>query len=263
MPPGASRWGRIDTRTKVLAGSAGVAILAAVLVLTTMSSGTPAPATSPVVANTVPTTGDAPSTTTTEMPTTTLAPTSTTSLPAAGGGSPTSTVAAVKGPRLNVAIIGDSITVLSEPSINRAFRGNSVYIDAVIGTTIADHLATMQDLDSEGRPLNWVIELGTNDALQNNVNWNTDFANEVTALQSQPCVNFLTVNPRLGPISTSINAAIASAVAAHPNFHSIDWGTIEFENPHWLRSDQIHPTKSGAVELAKVDRAAIDACPGA
>jgi hypothetical protein len=95
-----------------------------------------------------------------------------------------------------------------------------------------------------------------------NPNWATDFANEVTALQAQPCVVFVTVNPRLAPIGAGIDQAIAAAVAAHANFHSLDWGNIEFHRPKWLEPDGIHPTKAGEVELAKLTRRAILNCQG-
>jgi lysophospholipase L1-like esterase len=164
-----------------------------------------------------------------------------------------------------VAIIGDSITVLSEAAITHSLHQYHVFMDAVSGTRMADHLGTLEKLASDAQPWDWLIELGTNDALPEpatNPNWAADFDNEVTAVQAQRCVVFVTVNPRFAPIGPEIDAAIASAVASHPNFHSLDWGDTEFKKPGWLDSDGIHPSKSGAVELAKLEHKAIRSCQG-
>ena len=200
-------------------------------------------------------------TTPTPLATLTTAP-PTTAL--ASSGVPSPAVARAGQPTNNVAIVGDSIFALSESDIVHYLHQYNLYVDAVGRTTMADHLSKIQSVVSDGQPRDWVIELGTNDALPEppNPNWASDFASEVTALQAQPCVVFVTVNPRLRPISTGINQAIAAAVAAHPNFHSLDWGNIEFRKPKWLESDGIHPTKSGGVELAKLTHRAILNCQG-
>ncbi|MGA2521769.1 MAG: hypothetical protein ABSG81_13260, partial [Acidimicrobiales bacterium] len=140
-------------------------------------------------------------------------------------------------------------------------RRDHPYIDGVGGTKIAQHLSTIQTLVDSGPPRDWVIELGTNDALGNNPNWAADFAQEVSLVQDQPCVVFVTVNPTLGPVSTGIDGAIAAAVAAHANFRSLDWGTIEFSDPAWLLSDHLHPTPTGAEELARLENTVLHTCP--
>jgi hypothetical protein len=174
-----------------------------------------------------------------------------------GGTSPAPANAAV-----DVAIIGDSISEIATPDLTRALRQYNLYIDAVGGTKMAEHLAKIEHLETDGQSRDWVIELGTNDVLSDNPNWEADFANEVAALQAQSCVVLVTVNPRLGSISLAINEAIAGAVAAHPNFHALDWGSIELNKSKWLLTDGIHPSKSGSAELARLARRAILGCQG-
>ena len=133
-------------------------------------------------------------------------------------------------------------------------------MDAVIGTTMADHLRRHRE-DRQRRAAVG-LDHRTRDERRvaravDNPNWAADFANEVAAVQSQRCVVFVTVNPRFGPIGPEIDGAIAGAVATHPNFHSLDWGDIELQKPGWLDSDGIHPSKSGAIELAKLEHKAI------
>jgi len=164
----------------------------------------------------------------------------------------------------NIAIFGDSIAQIATPDLTRALRSDNALIDAVGGTTMADHLPKIEQVASEGKTRDWVIELGTNDAIYDheNPNWPSDLANEVAALQTQQCVVFVTINPRVGPMSISIDEAIASAVASHSNFHSLDWGDIEFNKAKWLLPDGIHPSKSGSSEFAKLVKQAILGCPG-
>jgi hypothetical protein len=263
-----------DRRAKLIAASAavGVVILAIVLGLVLTNTGTAHVATK----TTVPSPASAPGTSATTVPTAaTTAPlgsTSTTALTVTGtpgGTGPTVTSPPVTSPEIsnpegNVAIIGDSITVLLETDLFRVLHHYDLTIDAVKGSTMAYHLPRIEQLTGDGQPRDWVIELGTNDAYHENPNpnWASDFANEVAALQTQRCVVFLTVNPRLGSVASGLNDAIASAVASHPNFHAVDWGDIEFRNPRWLQSDGIHPTKAGALELTKLDHQAIRGCQG-
>jgi hypothetical protein len=282
--PVARRW--IDTRGKRIGAAitAGVVIVACVVILVvshartqSLPSNFTAPSDSlPSDAATVP-----PVSTTSSLPvSTTTAP----SIAVVGtpGTTPAAATSAVKSPAVkshavpsapvtsppkadasgNVALIGDSIFELAGRDLERAPAHDNLYIDAVGGTTMSEHLAKIEQVASDGKSWDWVIELGTNDALASNGNWASDFANEVAAVRAQPCVVFVTVNPRLGPVSTDIDQAISNAVASHSNFHTLDWGDIEFQDAKWLLSDGIHPSQSGAVELAKLVHKAVRGCQG-
>jgi lysophospholipase L1-like esterase len=174
------------------------------------------------------------------------------------------TIAAAGSPAANVAVVGDSITALARSDVIRDLHQDNLYLDAIGGTTMAEHLSKIEEVAGDGQQWDWVVELGSNDALPepSNPNWASDFAHEVAALQNQRCVVFVTVNPRFGAIATGIDQAIATAVTSHPNFHTLDWGDIEFRKAGWLRPDGIHPTTAGAAELAKLMRQSIHGCQG-
>jgi lysophospholipase L1-like esterase len=261
---------KIDRRPKIIGSSVGVVvlILAILLVISLVNSGTsPVPTNDTAASPLLRSDADFPTlpsvTTTSPFESTTTSPS--TAVPESPGGtSPAVTSPEVPNPAGNVAIIGDSITALATSDLTHTLRHYSLIIDAVGGTTMVEHLQKIEAIESDGQPRDWVIELGTNDALPepSNPNWASDFANQVAALQTQRCVVFLTVNPHFGSIALGINGAIAGAVAAHPNFHLLDWGDIEFRKPQWLDPDGIHPSKSGAVEMAKLDHQAIRDCQG-
>lgn len=251
-----------DRQLKALVGAGAVLVVVAAVVLGVVLSnkGTTAPrrATSPTV---VPadTPASSPSASTTPSVSGSFSTTTIGSVTGAGG-VPASTTASPTSAPHSIVLVGDSITVRAGPDIEHVLRGYRVIFDAVDGSTMAQHLATIDGIEAKGGPFDWIVELGTNDAGLANANWASDFSNEVSALESQPCVVFVTVNSKLGPISTGIDAAITTAVALHPNFRALDWGNIEFRKPHWLTADGIHPTKSGEAELARLVHKAVLGC---
>lgn len=272
----------LSRRAKIIgtAVTAVVLVAASLLIISLVDPGTAPTSTSDTVAspsfssNADSPTG--PSVTTTSPFESTTTSSSTSSTTVSGGPQTTSpngtslavapppATSEVPNPAGNVAIIGDSITELAGHDLDHALRQYDLIIDAVGGTTMADHLQKIESIESDGKPRDWVIELGTNDALpaHANPNWTTDFANEVAALQTQRCVVFVTVNPHIGTIATGLNGAIAGAVATYANFHSLDWGDIEHRKPQWLDPDGIHPSTSGAAELTRLYRSAIRDCQG-
>ncbi len=152
-----------------------------------------------------------------------------------------------------VAVVGDSITYFSSPYIERSLRGDGYRIDATTGYWMPQMYPAIQQL-LPSSPAAWVVELGTNDARYGNANWPSDLSREVNAIAAQRCVVLVTVNPRLGSIATGIDQAIASTVAGQSNFHSLDWGNIEWQKPKWVSPDGIHPSPRGRAELAKLMR---------
>jgi len=277
QPSLASRWRATDKYTRWFLSSAAAAVVILAIVVAVVPSGTkpaglavgtlptsPRPS-DPTGGVTLPTTTTGQASTTTTTPVTTMnAPTTTTAAAATSPGGSTAATSpsssSLPGSD-NVAIIGDSITELATPDLQRELRDDHLYIDAAGGTKIAQHLANIQQLAGDGQSRTWVIELGTNDALGENPDWTNDFANEVAAVQSQPCVVFVTVNPKLGSVADGIDGAISAAVASHPNFRLLDWGDMEFRSPEWLMDDHIHPSLSGRMELAKLVKRAVSDCP--
>ena len=256
---------RTGMRSPLAVVLATVTALVAIVAATTMGHGSTIQSPRPAIPSfrAASATPDPSATTTstflTDPTETTTASTTTSAADVGALGAPTTTTV-VTGTVGNVAVFGDSISAIAKSDITRDLHRYNLYIDAVGGTTMVQHLANIRQVASDGLPRDWVIELGTNDTLGHNPNWESDFANEVSALQTQHCVAFVTVNPTLGPIGPALNGSIADAVASHPNFRSIDWGSMEFRKPEWLRGDHIHPTPAGSAELAKLIRKAILSC---
>ncbi len=164
-----------------------------------------------------------------------------------------------------VAILGDSITVLSTSQINHALEG--VYttdVRAQSGQRIDQMLVELDDALAE-RPNEVVVNLGTNDVLQANMHWRTSFDRMIAALAEQPCVEITTISTRVNgwgavpAIAGQINDAIAQAVASHADFHVVDWNAaVHMGGSQLLVSDQVHPSAIGEATLASLVRSALD-----
>jgi lysophospholipase L1-like esterase len=168
-----------------------------------------------------------------------------------------------------VAVVGDSITALSEARLGAALADRyAYYVSGRSGATIAEQLPEIARIQAspEGPPSYWVVELGTNDSgTRQDRHWAASFDAEVYDLRGARCVVLLTVTPyleRFGPVAAQLNAAMADVAARQRNFHVLDWGGLSFAHPGWLEPDQIHPNATGQAALAFLVRQALDRdCP--
>ncbi len=153
-----------------------------------------------------------------------------------------------------VAVVGDSITELSQQSIETSLTqaGYHPTVQAVIGIEMAQAVPSIDQLAQQD-PNDWIIELGTNDAGRNNPLWELPFLDIWHQVRSSGCVIYVSVSQRAGPIATQINASLAGLARAHANVHILDWGSLEYLNPAWLEPDLIHPTPAGQAELAALE----------
>lgn len=155
------------------------------------------------------------------------------------------------GPR--TGIVGDSITVLSTPDIEADIAPNYAYqVQATNGYTIAQGEAELRAIDTDpaGSPVDVVINLGSNDAVQQNPNWQTDWNNLIAEADPAGCVILTTLRPILDyqraiPIADDINGEIARLVQSDPHVHELDWATFSDDHPQDISPDAVHPNAQG------------------
>jgi hypothetical protein len=171
-----------------------------------------------------------------------------------------------------VAVVGDSITVISAPGVEAELRGYSLYMRAVDGKRI-DEMVPLLRAEMQRKPRAVIVNLGTNDALQaqTHPDWLTGF-NAVWGLtQSRPCVVFVTVSTNAdylgkGKVAVDINDAIRGLASEHHNVRVVDWNTAVHADKSLLASrnpptDNIHPYSSqGWRWLGNHYRSALLAC---
>jgi GDSL-like Lipase/Acylhydrolase family len=176
------------------------------------------------------------------------------------------------GGRPVVAIVGDSITVLSAPGVEAELRGYAVYIRAEDGQR-TDQMVPALRAELGRKPQGVVINLGTNDALQaqTHADWQPAFDTVWGLVQSRSCVVYVTVNTNADAfgrtvVAVDINRAIRKLATQHHNVQVVDWNAAVHEDPSLLASknpptDHIHPwTSIGWRWLGSHYRNALLAC---
>ncbi|MDA8366689.1 MAG: hypothetical protein M0Z62_06965 [Actinomycetota bacterium] len=76
--------------------------------------------------------------------------------------------------KVRAAVVGDSITFFAKPAIASMLRPHAAcMISGRVGWTIAEQeAAIVTDLDNPERPpIDWIVNLGTNDAIQRITHW--------------------------------------------------------------------------------------------
>lgn len=164
----------------------------------------------------------------------------------------------LNGPR--TGIVGDSIIVVSKPDIEANIAPNYAYqVQANNGYTIVQGEGELNtiDTDPEGPPVDLVVNVGTNDAVQQNPNWQTDWNNLIAEADQAGCVILTTLRPILDyqksiPIADDINADIARLAQSDPHVHELDWSTFSDDNPQDISPDGVHPNAQGQDALASM-----------
>lgn len=176
----------------------------------------------------------------------------------------------------SVVFDGDSITVISTPAIHTLLDPSyNVEVLAVDGVRIDQSLPALL-LALKSHPYAVVENLGTNDALQGgaHTDWRSSWGQLIHMTRATSCVVLTTVGVAADviyghkPIAARINADIKRLAARDPKkFRVADWNGFLNGRPKgdwrtYVRADLIHPTAAGAVEIATLDKKALDQCAG-
>jgi lysophospholipase L1-like esterase len=174
----------------------------------------------------------------------------------------------------SVVFDGDSITVISTSAIHTLLDPSyNVEVLAVDGVRIDQSLSALL-LALQSHPFAVVENLGTNDALSGGAhsNWMSSWDHLIQMTRTTSCVVLTTVGVAADaiyghkPIAARINADIKRLAARDPKkFKVADWNGFLTGRPKgdwrtYVRADLIHPTAAGAVEIAMLDKKALDQC---
>jgi hypothetical protein len=189
------------------------------------------------------------------------------------------------------AIVGDSITYLSEPAIATALTGQNYQVAAIEGKRIGD---MMPYAVAFAGAHNMVINLGTNDAIGSDRHWLTAWQTLMADTASAPCLILFTVSEETAiwqptiPIAKRLDSRINALRQAEPGrIRVIDWNAavraslageginpdggitvlqqlnaLEAGGPKGLVvQDAIHPTAVGSTWIANAIAAELRTCP--
>jgi hypothetical protein len=176
-------------------------------------------------------------------------------------------------PEAFVGVVGDSITYLSESSIEASLANNAYAIKAYQGDRIDQVLPEIASMAINPRngnpaPQEWILNLGTNDASQDYSGWQASFSQMIADASYSNCVILVTINTYADTIGDSNiaateNAEIKGLHRIDPSkYLYIDWNGLVHNDPDLLQPDGIHPSAKGQQALAAWYRIALSACPG-
>jgi lysophospholipase L1-like esterase len=170
-----------------------------------------------------------------------------------------------------VAVIGDSITYLSAADIRTRLEadGHPVLLTGRIGFTAAQ-LGGDVDAFAAHKPKVVLYEMGTNDVSESETGVTDAAAYEKVvagylpkfphACQIATTVSSHRPSPIMDAMATQINAWMKTHFA-----HVVDWNAYEWgqrQAGHVLvEPDEVHPNDAGQQALARLDQAAVRACP--
>jgi len=170
-----------------------------------------------------------------------------------------------------VAILGDSITVLSADAITKAVNGDfEVESTADWGVRIDEQIdpgASIADDD----PVQVVVNLGTNNVLQDYdvVASAEDLAALLDQFDGADCIHLVTVNEQMSrpgldlkPKAIALNEEIRRLAARRLDTDVIDWNQIiaDHAGESILDADTIHPNAAGVALIAEAYRSSIASC---
>ena len=168
-----------------------------------------------------------------------------------------------------IALDGDSITALSASDLQATLEPTyqiNLYDQAGWRIAQVAPAVTIQ-VTSTPPPDAVVINLGTNDVIQQTLTWQADYNSMFASVQNDPCVVLFNINriidnynPNGTVTAEQINAYLASLASAHPNVHIIDWDAAVQANISLLTFDFIHPSPAGQQWIADQTKMALDSC---
>jgi lysophospholipase L1-like esterase len=174
-----------------------------------------------------------------------------------------------------VAVLGDSITVLTEPDLLAISHRYTLDIGAVSGATVQDMLRAAQLLARQ-HPRQVVLNLGTNNVMKGRPPDETVKAiQQILGLfKDAKCIHLVTVNSSMirfdDPFLTArirqVNEGLRQIAARDRRVNIIDWSKrvhdyqVAKEPQGHLLYDTVHPTGLGQRMLSQMYEQALKSC---
>jgi lysophospholipase L1-like esterase len=174
-----------------------------------------------------------------------------------------------------LAVMGDSITVVTDAQLGAALAEFNVDTRAELGARVEDMMDEARDA-ARARPVVAVINLGSNDVLHGHPveAAAAGLAEMIALFDGATCVVIVNINTHMvrdgidtGDRAEELNRSIDPLAAADERLHLVDWaGLIRADldaNPPGgtLTDDTVHPTQAGADTLAAAVGSAVSDCP--
>lgn len=158
-----------------------------------------------------------------------------------------------------VAIVGDSITVVSAGQISDQLDAYEVSTKAVVGATASDMLPAAAEL-AQKRPEQLVVNLGSNDVRRSFPASQTeaDYRTLLAGFPDTQCITFVSINTHMdfgkgvqSKTAGALNVVLLKLASADQRISIVDWNTIVTDDmaahagKSTLIDDTVHPNAKG------------------
>jgi len=155
----------------------------------------------------------------------------------------------------NVAVVGDSLTVLATPYFAPAMADQGCTLawqDGVSGRRTAEGVDVIA-ANVHRLPEILVVALGTNDEFHL-----ADFAAHVDAVMAMAAGRQVVwTESAHDPVKRHVNTVLFLKSISYPNLTVMAWDTAYWSNPTWQLEDRVHCTDLGSRARAKLSAAAV------
>ena len=147
--------------------------------------------------------------------------------------------------KCEVAVLGDSLSVGSQPHLGDALRGKGctlAWVDAAVSRRTGDGIEALRQRIAEGEvPAVLIVGLGTNDRYQL-----TEFPDRVDrVMELANGRHVVWIESAYPPVHEWINATLTGRMRTHPNLTVMAWDQPYWANAEWRSTDEVHCTKEG------------------
>ncbi|HKY15561.1 MAG TPA: SGNH/GDSL hydrolase family protein [Microthrixaceae bacterium] len=169
-----------------------------------------------------------------------------------------------------VAMLGDSISAVAGRALADDLSDYDVSLRAHFGATVADMAADSAALTGE-RPVQVVVDLGTNDALRGVAPAETKatLSAIIGGFGDAECVHLVNINTSMKDLgqggasmsepAQAVNGVLDELVEADDRLRIIDWDSMVAADPG-LVDDTVHPNEAGQAALADAVADSLDKC---
>jgi lysophospholipase L1-like esterase len=157
-----------------------------------------------------------------------------------------------------VTLVGDSLNVGIEPSLQKELRGWTVDAHDVVGRSTVDGVDELRRLRGSLAPV-VVVSLGTNDPEGSDRAFAALVDEAIAIVGPRRCLVWATI-VREGVARAAFNRVLERARSAHANVRLVEWAHAVGDDRTLLADDLVHGSTEGYARRAEETADAVRAC---
>lgn len=158
-----------------------------------------------------------------------------------------------------VTLVGDSLSVGTEPYLRDALRGWTIDAHDRVGRATEEGVAVLRERRGALASV-VVVSLGTNDPEGSEARFAELVDDTVRLVGLERCLVWATI-VRDGTPRADFNRVLERARSDHRNVRLVEWADLVEADPRVLAADLVHGTPEGYARRAEITARAVRDCP--